>query len=1112
MRSPQGESMSSLQDSSRSSRSLSPKKIPLVLPKGGQTQIRLGELPPKKDETRRGGSPSKTSLSSEQNGGDRKDRTQGSADFDDVDAVPDRRKEDAEVSAITSVIFDDDLTPPTTPCPDSPTDSLNLHFDLGPSLLDDVLSAWDNSKSTLESQFSPPSSESPPKSESSFSIDSPPKRGSSKKVLERQSSSTSPGSETFVKPLVNPIKKPKRSFRKDHPQKQYVMNVTDSPVSSPEVEAVPLPGSETSVIGRGDPFELTTDSHGVGSRDVFKTDASEVRPSFRKRDSDTESTDYLQLTESTSAIPEEDSKGEPWKQQLKSSSVEQRDDEHLEEKPVFLQRSMSKREVITQEGVQAYEQLVGSKKSIKRTPLKIPSRPQQSNGTESPSRTPKNSPIKTPISPPNRTTVTSPSTAPALPPSWTSARTEERTPVASPDQTPVASPVASPIKVQSKVTLESQSSISFSSSSPIKSISDSSLSRSTSSPVKTEADLQYADLLHDTSGEDTIDLANPESFTGSENKQQSSSTTSVTFSSQAPSQVYTEVQVVPVHPTGEDEVTGDFDRSDEARSSARDIIKRFEQRAQPTSVKIDDPLPTKRGVKNLKDLFTMDTKETSKPRDKSPPSSPETDKLPPLPARKQSSEDDSRPDSDIGLSPATLKNLTQSTRRTRRPVGERKIKRRSMDGAESAVVSEVLKAHAEKEEKQEDGNKDEERQKQEREISLDRQKSTEEVMKSRPLPELPEPEENNTPVVEHDYEMIETPAVPPRIPLNPQWPSKKRRSRKSSKSLGGTASPTKSSSSTSSLQQSESEPGTPDTPQGTPMSPYMNSANGEWDARTKFLLQKHASLDIYSDGDLVRSSPEEIRRHLNKERAIDKQEKSLLKTASLDRNTVLTRSHTNPTLSAMDTKEDFRKLSLTGNGNNNTKIVKDSPPQRSKSYEDVLEDILDGSQLPQAESLTDVLKRTYRTQENTEMSPTQSDASSVASAGSLEKVASVESADKSASLDTLQITEPDEGYLDMTGKHSSVALADMEWTENCQEVQEVRKALQDKISVPDIVTALKCNNWDVETTVQDIKIQHLQNKQLGDERRCRHTLIRYNWDLDKALSYLINNTYRQSEL
>jgi len=198
----------------------------------------------------------------------------------------------------------------------------------------------------------------------------------------------------------------------------------------------------------------------------------------------------------------------------------------------------------------------------------------------------------------------------------------------------------------------------------------------------------------------------------------------------------------------------------------------------------------------------------------------------------------------------------------------------------------------------------------------------------------------------------------------------------------------------------------------------------------------------------------------------------------------------------MANKSEFRDRSQTTDVNRNS-TKNDSPPQRSRSYEDVLEDVLDGK-LPPAESLTDVLKRTYSKKGSRDVSPSHSEVSSEHSVGSSEKLT--------------ETSDPGEGYLDMTGKHSSQALADMEWAENCEEVQQVRTAMHDKISVSDIVTALKCNNWDVETTVQDIKINHLLQNSLGDERRCRSTLRRYNWDLDKALNYLINNPARHSEL
>ncbi|XP_077998371.1 uncharacterized protein LOC144451412 isoform X2 [Glandiceps talaboti] len=979
------------------------------------------------------------------------DSPHGNLDFAAVESAPQKRKDDTEVAQFTSSIFDDDLTPPTTPCPDSPT-----HFDLGPSLLDDVLSAWDNSKSSFENTFSAGSPQSPRNSERSFKLESPPKRQNSKK-LERKDSTTSGTPEVIPKHPVNPVKKPKRSFRKEHPKKYYAKHVTDSPVSSPEVEIATLPGKDAEKADVSETVATTTAKMEVSSTLSHDNGSNETQDRYRKRDSDTESTDYLQLMDSMSGVKEEQ------ESQIAAGSVtETNGSEEQEEKSMFqVQRSASKRALITQKSVEVYEELVSSRRSVKRAPMKLPSHsPRDASPSKiptiSPKRTPVSSPTRTPLSSPVRTPVSSPTVTPLSSP------TKSRIPVASSGRAPLASPVKKSTTFMSELTP-------VFSSSPVKtSVSQSQESKTVTSPVKNEAELQYADLLHDTSGEDTIDLSKPIKSLESETEDQDSGVTvEKTFDVQPllTTGIYSEVP----------EMEDGFDRTDDVRSSARDIIKQFEQKKQPTSVKLEKPASRTGAVRNLTNLLTFDKQETtteSMPIEKeaSPPPVPSPRKTS-LPARLSTEGQGRKDESEISLSPATLENLSQHTRRTRRSVGERKIKRRSIGESDVAVVSEALALGTGSVGTTSDDGEDKTRQ--DRQMGIDRQKSTEE-----------------------DYEMIPIPKVPPRIPLNPQWP-KKRRSRKSSRSQSSSSvsSPTKSSSSVGSLQLSESEPGTPDTPLASQSAsnPFISTSSNSWDPKSKFLLQKSESLDIHSDGDLIRSSPEEIRRQLKSDNVQDSH-----KTASLDRNLVLTRSHTNPSLSNMAGKDEFRDRSQTTDVNRNSKNNKDgSPPQRSRSYEDVLEDVLDGK-LPPAESLTDVLKRTYSQQQDShDVSPSHSEAS-VNSGGSSEKLT--------------EKPDPGEGYLDMTGKHSSQAMADMEWAENCEEVQQVKTAMNDKMSVSDIVTALKCNNWDVETTVQDIKINHLLQNSLGDERRCRNTLRRYNWDLDKALNYLINNPSRHSEL
>nr|XP_002737525.2 PREDICTED: probable GPI-anchored adhesin-like protein PGA55-like [Saccoglossus kowalevskii] len=912
----------------------------------------------------------------------------------------------------------------------------HVHFDLGPSLLDDVLSAWDFSKSTLDSNFgssstgSPPkdskfnspstesprkdskfnfpSSGSPPKRESSFKLDSPPKSNNPQKTVETSVLSKSLSPEVIPKHVVNPIKKPKRSFRTERPKKNYIKQLKESPLSSPEVEIVSLPGKDE----RNKTGDIIERASSISTSTSLKTDvivdsavAKDVTSSlefdkFRKRDSDTESTDrdYLQLMESTSGHaeslpvesvpkPAESTSGlaESFETKERQSSCDISDD-NLNETPVF-QRSLSKKDAISDRGLEAYEALVGSSVNVKKS-SKAPS---SQSRVVSPS---KGIPVIRSVS--QRGSV-SPSHAPN---SWSSSQSGTVSPshapyIRSSSHTDAVSPSYAPNSWGS--------SLSGVSSPTANSVFSVSRQSSITSPTKSECDLQYADLLHDTSGEDTIDLSQPVSTepalsptspsnsfyavatTTEERRDPVSSTTcrtSVGRNKNASSVVgnfYAQIYEKPEAASSQRKASSseeDLDRDDASRRSARDIIKRFENKSQPLSVKMESHSPKKQAISNLKDLFTIDTNNEQKPPDKEPAPPVLSPRKISLPTRLNTADNLEQDDDklEVALSETTLKHLQRSTRRTRRPIGEARCKRRSSgDASESGTDS--------REEVATLAYGDKERRKKEQQQKYARQKSTEEVMKTRPLPDLPVDVDKNPSHVMHDYEMISIPAVPPRMPLNPQWP-KKRRSRKSSKSQSGKSSPTKSSSSASSLLYSESDPGTPDTPVSSQSasSPFLSTSpitNSE--LRTKFLHQKSASLDITSDSDVVRSSPEEIRRHLKKDKENYQNIKSNQKTLSLDRK-VLTRSHTNPSLQNMDSKSEFRTRSQTTTDihGQSLQVVNDGVPKRCKSYEDELDDILDGALGP-AESLNDVLKRTYKLKDGQDISSSHSEVSSVTS-------------------------------------------------------------------------------------------------------------------------------------
>ncbi|XP_078614824.1 uncharacterized protein LOC144883970 isoform X8 [Branchiostoma floridae x Branchiostoma japonicum] len=108
-------------------------------------------------------------------------------------------------------------------------------------------------------------------------------------------------------------------------------------------------------------------------------------------------------------------------------------------------------------------------------------------------------------------------------------------------------------------------------------------------------------------------------------------------------------------------------------------------------------------------------------------------------------------------------------------------------------------------------------------------------------------------------------------------------------------------------------------------------------------------------------------------------------------------------------------------------------------------------------------------------------------------------------------SETDEGYMDMTGKplsHHRNGNKDREkdiprrrplrW-----EIVEMQRVVGDQVSTEDCRMALREMRYDVDKAIKFIKLQQLVNMDEGDFKYAKQTLIYCNWDVDKAANFLL---------
>ncbi|XP_019623600.1 PREDICTED: ack-related non-receptor tyrosine kinase-like [Branchiostoma belcheri] len=354
--------------------------------------------------------------------------------------------------------------------------------------------------------------------------------------------------------------------------------------------------------------------------------------------------------------------------------------------------------------------------------------------------------------------------------------------------------------------------------------------------------------------------------------------------------------------------------------------------------------------------------------------------------------------------------------------------------------------------------------------SIGRLRSLDSPLLSRPVPE--EPDETTS--TESGDSLSNPVPLPPRVPIQTNWPKPRRRTRKS------TASSTSSdksyynpgTGSTSSLQHASSLPEmpSPTTPR-SPVYPSNNRSRTNSEVNSPFKGNDNVFLTTSPEGTITFKNyvPEGEKKEAAPEPAKKLPEDPFLRQKMFMADPFFAMGKPR---SKRETADSRLKKSQQ-NSSSSSAISIDNT-----SY-DELSDC--SSNPPAAESANEAppSRRYHRSPGNA-----------------------------SSATDT---SETDEGYMDMTGKplsHHRNGNKDREkdiprrrplrW-----EIVEMQRVVGEQVSTEDCRMALREMRYDVDKAIKFIKLQQLVNMDEGDFKYAKQTLIYCNWDVDKAANFLL---------